>query len=129
MSYQKYYCRRNKKVNMNILLKKNEIAELIKHNDKLILFNKPKRTSKSSPMWKYFSIVAIDKVEQEMVCCNKCKHLLLVVYRQKDGTTSLAKHQRSCQVVVSMLNSESTNQTKVTEYYSLSKPSHIPKKI
>jgi hypothetical protein len=112
---------------MTILLKKNEIAKLMKNHDKSITFNKPKKTPKSSPVWEYFSIVVVDNVEQEMARCTKCEQLL--TYRQKDGTTSLAKHQRSCQDPVTTTTSSSTDQTKVTEYYSLSKPIDIPKKI
>ena len=72
---------------MTILLKKNEIAKLMKNHDKSITFNKPKKTPKSSPVWEYFSIAVVDNVEQEMVCCTKCEQLL--IYRQKDGTTSI----------------------------------------
>ncbi len=114
-------------MNMNVLLKKNKVTELMKNHDKSVTFNKPKKTSKSSQMWEYFSIVMINNVEQELVCCDKCKCLL--VYRQKDGTTSLAKHQRSCQGIVTISNNGSTDQTKVTEYYSSSKPSDIPKTL
>ncbi len=78
-------------------------------------------------MWEYFSIVMIDNVGQEMVCCDKCKHLL--IYRQKGGTTPLAKHHKSCQVPMPILNSDPAGQTKVTECYSSSKPSSIPKKL
>jgi DNA-directed RNA polymerase subunit M/transcription elongation factor TFIIS len=62
-----------------------------------------------------------------MVSCDKCKHLL--VYRQKDGTASLAKNQRSCQHDEITSSTDLSNQTKVTEYYSSLRSHNISKNI
>jgi predicted nucleic acid-binding Zn ribbon protein len=112
---------------MKLLPKKNELATLIKNHNTSITFLKPQKSLKSSPVWEYFSIVLVNNVKQDMVCCDKCKHLL--VYRQKDGTASLAKHKRSCQVDEAASSTDLSNQTKVTEYYSSLKSYEISKKI
>ncbi len=59
---------------MNLLLKKNEIADSIKDHDKSITLLKPKKTPKSSLTWKFFSIaVVVNNIEQQIVCCGKPK--------------------------------------------------------
>ncbi|CAF1647425.1 unnamed protein product, partial [Didymodactylos carnosus] len=59
--------------------------------------------------------------------CDGCK--LLLIYRQKDGTHSLAKHKRSCQGGEIEGGTSSLNQTKVTEFYLSSKTYNAPKKL
>jgi Hermes transposase DNA-binding domain len=108
------------------LRKKNQLADLIKNNDKSIKFYKPKKSHKSSAVWEFFSVIVVNNVKQEMVCCDKCK--LLLTYRCKDGTNSLAKHQRLCQRSETNSNIDSINQTKLIEYYSSSKTYNVPKK-
>jgi len=112
---------------MNLLLNKNQIADMIKNHDKSIKFHKPKKSLKSSAVWESFSIVVVNDVQQEIACCDECK--MLLIYRQKDGTNSLAKHKRSCQCGEINSTTSSINQTKVTEFYSSSKTYNIPKKI
>ncbi|CAF4131697.1 unnamed protein product [Rotaria sordida] len=112
---------------MNQLLKKNDIVNLIKQHDKSIVFRKPKKSLKSSPVWKHFSVVVVNNIEQEFVCCDNCKDLL--VYQQRDGTTSMTKHKRACHDSITISSSCSNNQLKVTEYYTSSKSSDIPKRI
>jgi hypothetical protein len=78
-------------------------------------------------MWDYFTVVVVNDIEQEFVCCDNCKDLL--IYRQKDGTKSMSKHQRSCHGNVILSKNCSSNQLKVTEYYTSSKSYDIPKRI
>ncbi|CAF2084050.1 unnamed protein product, partial [Rotaria magnacalcarata] len=112
---------------MNIIEKKKQIVDLMEKNDESLSFHKPKQHSKSSLMWNYFKIVVINNVKQDMVCCDKCKQLF--VYRSKDGTATLAKHNRSCESDSADSNTKLFNQTQVTEYYSSSKSHGIPKKF
>ncbi|CAF3277308.1 unnamed protein product [Rotaria socialis] len=112
---------------MNVLLKKNEIIDLIKQQDESVIFQKPKQTSKSSSVWEHFSLIVVNKIKQEMIICDNCKDLL--TYRQKDGTTSMAKHFRSCHSDAANARSCLNKQTKVTEYYASSQTLTIPKKI
>ncbi|CAF0989787.1 unnamed protein product [Rotaria magnacalcarata] len=112
---------------MNLFEKKKKIAYLMKNEDKSIAFYKPEKSLKSYPVWESFNIVVINNVRQEMVCCEKCKQLL--AYRARDGTPSLAKHQRSCQTTDDASDTDNRSvkdlvkQTQVTEYCS-SKTSH-----
>ncbi|CAF2232982.1 unnamed protein product [Rotaria magnacalcarata] len=52
-----------------------------------------------------------------------------MAYRARDGTNSLARHTRSCKNESSISSSNSSNQNQVTDYFSSSKTSIIPKKI
>ncbi|CAF4085749.1 unnamed protein product [Rotaria sordida] len=112
---------------MNQSLTKNDILRLIKQRDKSIVFRKPKKSSKSSPVWEHFCIIVVNDIEQGFVCCDHCKELL--VYRQRDGTTSMAKHKRSCHASLTSSSSCSDGQLTVTEYFISSKSSNVPKRI
>lgn len=112
---------------MDLSQKKKHLADLIEKNDKSIKFYKPQKSSKSSAVWESFSVVVLNEVKQEMVCCDKCKFLL--TYRCKDGTHSLAKHQRSCQRDETNSSKHSANQTKLSEYYLSSKTYDVPQKL
>ncbi|CAF4298297.1 unnamed protein product, partial [Rotaria magnacalcarata] len=72
-------------------------------------------------------IIVINGVEQQFVSCDRCKKLL--IYRQRDGTTSMAKHKRACYGSLTTSNGCVDNQSNVTEYYASSKCSEIPKRI
>ncbi|CAF4260461.1 unnamed protein product, partial [Rotaria sordida] len=112
---------------MNQSLTKNDILRLIKQRDKSIVFRKPKKSSKSSPVWEHFCIIVVNDIEQGFVCCDHCKELL--VYRQRDGTTSMAKHKRSCHASLTSSSSCSDGQLSVTQYFTSSKSSNVPKGI
>ncbi|CAF1594435.1 unnamed protein product [Rotaria magnacalcarata] len=92
-----------------------------------IVLRKPKKPPKSSEVWEYSWIIVINGVEQQFVSCDRCKKLL--IYRQRDGTTSMAKHKRACYGSLTTSNGCVDNQSNVTEYYASSKCSEIPKRI
>ncbi|CAF1102525.1 unnamed protein product [Rotaria magnacalcarata] len=96
---------------MNQLLKKNDIVALMKQHDESIALRKPKKSQKSSEVWEYFWIIVVN------------------VYRQRVGTTLMAKHKRACYGSSTTSNDCLDNQLKVTEYYASSKCSEIPKRI
>ncbi|CAF3417542.1 unnamed protein product [Rotaria socialis] len=107
--------------------KKTRIQQLINDDSKSISFFKPKESPKRSIVWQSFSIICVDGKKQEIVSCDKCKQLM--AYRARDGTNSLARHTRSCKNESSIPSSNSSNQNQVTDYFSSSKTSIIPKKI
>ena len=111
---------------MNQLLKKNDIVKLMKQHDKSIVLHKPK-SPKLFKAWEYFCIIVVNGVEQQFVCCDRCKELL--VCRQRDGTSSIAKHKCAYYDSLTSLNGCLDNRLKVTEYYASSKCSEIPKRI
>ncbi|CAF5078985.1 unnamed protein product [Rotaria sp. Silwood1] len=51
---------------MNQSLTKNDILILIKQRDKSIAFRKPKKSSKSSSVWKHFFIIVVNDIEQDV---------------------------------------------------------------
>lgn len=112
---------------MNISEKKKNLEKLIELDDKSISYWKPEENPKRSLVWESFSIVCINRVKQEVVSCDKCKKLLM--YRQRDGTTSLAKHKRSCEDDIISSTNNSCNQTQVTEYFVSTNASNIPKNL
>ncbi|CAF4940274.1 unnamed protein product [Rotaria sp. Silwood1] len=112
---------------MNPSLTKNDILRLIKQRDKSIVFRKPKKSSKSSPVWEHFCIIVVNDIEQAFVCCDHCKELL--VYRQRDGTTSMTKHKRSCHASLTSSSSCSDGQLTVIEYFTSSKSPNVSKTI
>ncbi|CAF2149160.1 unnamed protein product, partial [Rotaria magnacalcarata] len=107
--------------------KKTIIQQLINDDSKSISYFKPKESPKRSIVWQSFSIICVDGKKQEIVSCDKCKQLM--AYRARDGTNSLARHTRSCKNESSISSSNSSNQNQVTDYFSSSKTSIIPKKI
>ena len=111
---------------MKQLLKKNDIVRLMKRHDKSVVFRKPQKSPKSSELWEYFCIIVVNGVEQQFVCCDRCKELLF--YRQRDGISSMAKHKRACYDSLTTSNDCFDSQLKVTEYYTSSKCSEIPKR-
>ncbi|CAF4678867.1 unnamed protein product, partial [Rotaria socialis] len=107
--------------------KRTRIQQLINDDSKSISYFKPKESPKRSIAWQPFSIICVDGKKQEIVSCDKCKQLM--AYRARDGTNSLARHTRSCKNESSISSSNSSNQNQVTDYFSSSKTSIIPKKI
>ncbi|CAF1551287.1 unnamed protein product [Adineta ricciae] len=78
-------------------------------------------------MWDHFTTVVVNDIEQEFVCCDNCRELL--VYRTSDGTKSMLKHHRSCNGQTTLSQKCSNNPVKLTEYFTPSSNSNIPKRI
>lgn len=112
---------------MSQLLNKNEVTRLIKQNDKSVVFRKRKKNDKSSPMWDYFTVIVVNDIEQQLVCCDNCQELL--VYRVHDGTKSMLKHHRSCHGQTSRPQKYSNTSVKLTEYFTSSNNSNVPRRI
>ncbi|CAF4487805.1 unnamed protein product [Rotaria sp. Silwood2] len=66
-------------------------------------------------MWNYFNIVVVNDVKQDMVCCQKCKQLF--IYRAKDGTAALVKHNRSCENVTTNSSMNLINQAQKVKIF------------
>ena len=112
---------------MNLSLKKNEVANLIKQNDVSVTFQRPKTTSRSYAAWENFSIVRVNNTQQELLICDNCK--LLLVYWVRDGTTTITRHAHVCQGSATSIINCSEKQTKVTEYCSSPTVLNIPKRV
>ena len=112
---------------MDISDRKERIQQLINNDSASISYFKPKISSKRSLVWQSFSIICVDGKKQEIVCCDKCKQLM--VYRARDDTNSLARHMRSCKNESTTSGCNSSNQNQVTDYFSSCKTSIISKKI
>ncbi|CAF3148872.1 unnamed protein product [Rotaria sp. Silwood2] len=106
----------------NISLTKEMIKQLIQDDDKSLTFVKPKTAS--SHVWKKYSYIYVSNKKQDFVSCDEFKEVLHHI--STDGTSSMIKHQKSCQ------GSHKNNQHEsftIKEYFRPKISASIPRAI
>ena len=105
----------------NSALTKEDIKELINHRDTSLTFVKPETSS--SRAWRSFSYVYVNDRKQDVVSCDKCKDVLQ--HKSTDGTSSMVKHQKSCEKEKSIYH----NSSSIKEYFNPKTTSSIPRNL